>query len=471
MQMTVNVFNHNNGVIHKQTQRKNQRKQRDPVDRLISKQANRQHDEQDQRDVHRHDRCLAPAQKQQQNHDHGCNGDTQMLDKQVHRRVRAFAGVSRDVDTHIVGNQVTLQLIQLGFNAPGHKHRVRAPFLGQRNRHGWRFGLFRRHRTLRRRTKPDAVVLTDFRRPILDRGNVPQIDRFVLPLADNQRPYFLRILQVAIEPDPRHLIVPDQRADGAARIGACEDPMKLVQRDPVSGQTGWIDLDQDFVVLSADDIRHGHALERRQLLPHALGQALQRQTVHIRRGKRNDRNRHVIDIHGLDQGLGSPRRDAVQIVHDAVVKLDQAGFLVLADLEHHGHHANRIHGSTKGMVNAGHLAQYHLQRTHDQVLHLFRACPLHLHDHIGRRHVDLRILLARRDHQGHDTNQENQCTDDGGQIRAHGRPTQAARDIQWRIRFAHDDLRSTCTPVFSSDEPQAITSPGFRPARTSTLPS
>ena len=258
MQMTMDVFNNHNRIIHQQAQRKNQRKQRNPVNRLPREQTDGQHNKQNQRNIQGHDGRFAPAEENQQDDNHRHNRDAQMLDEQIHRIIGARARITGNGHIHIIGNQLAPEAVQLLLYVPGNKHGVGTAFFGQRNRN-------RRHLDIRAvqmnllatgGAEADAVIGRHLGRAVVNLGNIAQIHRLALPLPHDQTPDLIRILQISVQPDPSHKASANKIAFRTAGIGRGQRAVQLIEGYVIGGQSRRIQCNGYFMVATAENIGH-----------------------------------------------------------------------------------------------------------------------------------------------------------------------------------------------------------------------
>ena len=111
-------------------------------------------------------------------------------------------------------------------------------------------------------------------------------------------------------------------------------------------------------------------------------------------------DRHVIDAFGFDQRPADAGRDAVEVRAQFFGEFDQAALRVLADLEAHDDQALAVAGGGIDIFHAGDFPQQFFHRAGGAFLDFLGAGARHGDHHIDHRHLDLRFLLARQQHDG-----------------------------------------------------------------------
>ncbi len=155
---------------------------------------------------------------------------------------------------------------------------------------------------------------------------------------------------------------------------------------------------------------------------------------------------------------------------DLVVQLDQGSEAILPDIKADGDDGQIRPRHGVHVLDPVHLPEELLQGGGDQLLHLLGARPGHVHIDIRQGHLDLRLLLARREQQGRRPGDYRKDNEDDRQVALEklvddpgGQGMLLCRHLLQPSRRA--PLRARSTP------PTTMLSPGSRPERISSRPS
>ena len=187
----------------------------------------------------------------------------------------------------------------------------------------------------------------------------------------------------------------------------------------------------------------------------------------------------VVDPLRLDQRLADVERlrQPVAVGVDRVVKPDQRFGARNSHLEFRGDDRDARLRHRIDVLEALDLRDHLLRGGGDQRFDVPRRCPRKRHDHVGHGHVDLRLLLARRDGDRERTEQERNERDERRQPRRQKESREAAGNAQrrlCRIRDARHRYDRASPPLLASMPARtgscATRSPAPNPASTSTNP-
>ncbi len=167
-------------------------------------------------------------------------------------------------------------------------------------------------------------------------------------------------------------------------------------------------------------------------------------------GERQRQDRHVVDRMRLHQRRQRAGRQPVHVGEEFGVDPGDAPFLVLTDLESHRDKGVTLAGHRVHMLDRRDLPHPLLDRPGDEILDLGRGGARQCRDHVDHRHRDLGFLLAR-------------CRQDTDQ------PHRQRRDRHQRCELGmQEPAGQPSGEAHGQWLPSRMTSPDFRPERTST---
>jgi hypothetical protein len=217
----------------------------------------------------------------------------------------------------------------------------------------------------------------------------------------------LRGLEEPAGLDVDRLVAANDAAGGHRRVRGLERAPQIRGGQAVGVELVRIELHLDDASGSPDG-RHfacaGHAL---QLHLDRVRDTLEVEgaAFGIARPQRQRDDRDVVDALGLDQGFADVQllRQPVPVREDRVVQTDDRlgarhADLVLDRDQRLARPRHRPH-----VLEPPDLRQHLLGGNRDQLLDVLRRGAREGHEHVGHRHVDLRLLLARRDDHGERT--------------------------------------------------------------------
>ena len=460
--MTNDVLHHHDGVVDEDADRKDQRKQCDPIEGVSDQIEDGQSQRQRDGNGNGHDPRLAPAKRERDKQGHGDHSQQHVEKQLVRFLLRCLAIVTGDGQLHIGRNDGALQ---------------RFEFLDDRARDSRRVcGLPFRHRDGHRRRDPrlgaGVDIVRRLLRPVGDGGNVSEVDRAAVARTEDDP---LRVVCVADEPAglDEHLLV--VRGEGAGRqlsVRLLDHPDDRRGRQTVRSDTRRIDGDAKLAPQAADDLHRRNIVDLLDLRLKLRRHTPEREVVIAIAGERQRQNRHIVDRPRLDQRTADTRGNRVGICLELLIETDDGPLLILSDFEAHHHHG---HAGRRGRVNvfdSGDFPEELLHRLGDALLDLMCRHPRHLHVDVDHGDDDLRLLLAREQRHGADAD-EQRCRDE--QRRELGLDEDRRQAAGNALRLAHERppaaprRTTTLTPSrISFVTCGRIVSPGSMPESTST---
>ena len=270
----------------------------------------------------------------------------------------------------------------------------------------------------------------------LDLGDLAQVDRLALVDADHQVGDIVGRAQELAGLHRQHLRRSrrsrgrvDHRPGRHREVGRGQRALEPQQVDAAITQPGRIERDLHHPAGAADGVdlaAAGHALELGlQRVRDALD--LDRAAL-VLRPQRDAQHRHVVDALGSDDGRerSQPGGQPVLVRVEHVVKPHQRFGAWHANLELHRQHRDARPGDRVAVLDAGDLAQHLLGRPRHQRLHIGTAGARERDQHVGHRHVDLRLFLAWRHQHREQAQQHRHQREQRGQRMRLEAPCQAA---------------------------------------------
>ena len=198
---------------------------------------------------------------------------------------------------------------------------------------------------------------------------------------------------------PNRLVRLHQFAAQERGVRPLQGPLNVAQGHVMPGHSPGRKVDRDLPGPAPDHVRPSGVLHRLQANLQLLRHPPQLVVAVGRTEQGQVDDGHVVDLDGLDDPARDARRHLVDVGLNLVVQLDPASLQVLAHVEANGHDGLARHARRVDVFHAGDLVEQLLQPGRDLPLHFRRLGPGHGDHHIGHRHDDLRVLLARRDQQ------------------------------------------------------------------------
>ena len=176
----MDVFHHHDGVVHQNTDGKDQSEQRHPVEGEAPGPGREQRDRQGQDHRRADDEGLAPTQRDQHQHDDQAGGEDQFVDQGHRLVVGGDAVVTSDGEIDALGNEGALELLDAFQQLVGNLDRVFAGLFGDGQGDGREFALTGNALCRRRRTRTQPDVALRRIRTQFDLGDIGQIHRRAL---------------------------------------------------------------------------------------------------------------------------------------------------------------------------------------------------------------------------------------------------------------------------------------------------
>ena len=395
----MDVLDDHDGVVDEDPDREDEREKGDPVEREAPGPGG------EQRDCERHDhRCtdhhrLTPSEREQREYDHGQGGENELLDEGLRLVFSGGAVVPGHRRVDAVWKVDPPHLLEAANDGLRDLHCVFARFLFHRDRDGRVLhgtGRWRRGRTL----AVDHVVLR-LCRAFAHLRDVAKKHRRAVVNSDDQVGNLLRRDQEGAGLHQDLAIVVHHLAGVGGGVGSRQRPAQVPQGQTHGGEPSGIELDADHPLRAAerlDPAGPGHPLK---LGLHRVRDAQQVQSsdVRILAPERARDDRHVVDPPGLDQRRANAdvRRQPVRVRVERVVEAHDRLGARLTDLE-----ANRQRGHPRcrrrvHVLDAADLRDDPLGGRGHQRLDLGHGRARKRDEHVGERHVDRGLFLARGD--------------------------------------------------------------------------
>jgi hypothetical protein len=397
LQLAVHHLHRDHRIIDQQAERNDERAERDAV----QVDPHHRHDEerrrQHQRNGQRHDEAGPPAERQQRHDQHDADGLGQRLQEFMHR----FADHMR-----LVRDAADLDADRMILPGAGQRLLDRGSDLCDvRARH---------HRRAKQHRLFALVARLGCRRifhPALHLGDVAQAKR-LLPCAQSE------LANVFDGPEPS-LHVDAHRSlaglDAPRRIHgvlAAERGLDVERRQPTLGQRRRRHLDEDALVLQAEQIDFGHARHAQENVARLLGEILQ---LRIRVALSGDGIERDVGVAKLvveeraDHALGQRLADVADLLARLVEGiLDRLPAHLPLQVDEDVCEAGPRIGAQE--LEARRLLQLAFDLVDDLLLHLLDAGarPHHLHDHGTEREVRIFLLPDAQEGIGAGCQQQHQ---------------------------------------------------------------
>ena len=273
--VAVDVLDDDDRAVDQQSQRQDQREERDAVDGQAGQVGGAQGQGQDQRHRYAHDQRLLQAQERGGHQEDGQDRDAQVLDQTGHCGIRLLAVVARDDQFNARWHELRLHALDATEHVVGDEDRVGAGLLGHRQRDGRDLRLLSLAEASVRRPEGEAadpVALVG--RTVDDLRHIAQVDGAAGVAADDQAPEVLRRGQEAVQEHLAVLPLLDHSAQRRGDIAGAQGGAHLVQRDTEGLQALRVQFDAQLAIAPALDGHGGHRLHAAQPLHQAVGQAL-----------------------------------------------------------------------------------------------------------------------------------------------------------------------------------------------------
>ncbi len=175
--MAVDVLHVDDRVIDQQAEGEHQGEQGHPVDGIAEPVVHHQGQGVDDGDGDGDDQRLPPAEGEEDQRQHGDDGDQQVADQLVHLVVGGLAVVAGDPHLHVVGDDRPLHAVHRGDDIVGHVDRIGPLLLGDGDVHRLIFPAGRSGGGIGGRAEADARIGVGLGHAVGHLGDVPQVDR------------------------------------------------------------------------------------------------------------------------------------------------------------------------------------------------------------------------------------------------------------------------------------------------------
>ena len=459
--MAVDVLDDDDRVVDEDADREDEREQRHAVEREAPGPGGEQRDRQREDHGAADDRRLAPAERQEHERDHGGGGEQELFDQLGGLVVCGRAVVARFGDLDAVRDERVAQHRDARHHAVGDADRVLALLLRDGERDGRKFAAIAAGDAM-----PDIAL--GRQRTVGDGCHVLQEHRLAVAHGNDQLADVSRVAQVRTRLERQRTVARQQIADGRAEVGREQGLAQLGDGHARAGHAPRVDLDANGASRSADrgDLaRAGHALEIGfEGVRHAL--QVERAGRRVARIERQGDDGNVGDALGLDDRLTDPQpaRQPVGVAVDRVVEANECLGARHAHLELHRHHGEAGARDARHVLGAADLRQHLLGGRRHHLLDVAHRRAGKGDDDVGHRHVDLRLLLARRDEDRERAEQERHQRQQRRDLRALEEAGDAAGDAQRAV--VHGAIREGMRAAACGS--RATRSLAETPASTST---
>ena len=402
--MAMDVLDDDDRVVDQDADREDEREERHAVEREPPRPRGEERGR--EREDHRRadDDRLAPPERDEDERNHRQRGESELGDELHRLVVGRLAVVARHRDLDAGGDHGVLELGHAREQPIRHHDRVLAGLLGDgdrdRRKLAARFDPF----ALRRRAGAEPGIARGLRRAVDDARHVAEVDGVAVRHADHELAHVLRARQEFSCLDVDGSVVRVERARGHRAVGGEQRVADVGRRELERGEPLRLEQHADRASRSADRghlARARHALELRF---QRVGDAFDLEgAAFVVVGPQRERDdRHVVDALGLHERLAHSELlgEPIPVRVDRVVEAHQGFGARHADLELRRHDGQARLRDREDVLEPMDLTDHLLGRDRDQRLHILRRCAGKRDQHVGHGDVDLRLLLARRHHDG-----------------------------------------------------------------------
>ena len=301
---------------------------------------------------------------------------------------------------HVSGDDRVAQGLRTGNQAFGDIDRVFAGLFGDLQRDSWIFAPNRDAYGFRGGTGASPHITRGLIGAVADISNVGNVDGLRVEDAHHKLAHVGGRFQLVAGFDHDGFVIAHQHACRCGHVGRLQRVFDVQRGDTERRQPIRVQLHAQHAARPADRVHFtcsGHALEfdlrRVRDAFDVISAAIRRIAPHRQRD-----DRHIVDALGLDDRIEDAElaRYPVAVRVDRVVQPHQCVGAGHADFELHGQRRQAGARHREDMLHADHLRQHLLRRCGDQRFHISHACTGKRHKHVGHRHIDLRLFLARR---------------------------------------------------------------------------
>jgi hypothetical protein len=333
---------------------------------------------------------------------------------------RRFAVVPRHADLHVRRHDVRPYALESRERRLDDLHRVRALAFGHRQRHRGPAAVpCGRRLTGRRRARSESNVTRGLLAPVGDGGHVAQKDRASFGGADDDRADVLEGAQHRPRFDEDRAVVPGERPGSEPAVVCLQRTDDPERCDAARREALRVELDADLSTFATDegDVADvGHLFDA---LAQLRGDSAQLEGFEAITPQRQGKHGHVVDGARFDEGLGDPRRHAVEVRAQLVVQAHERVLFVATDLESHNGGAHAGHARRIQILDARNLPQQLLHRARDAGLDLFGGRPRHADENVDHGDDDLGLFFPGELLGGEHTERDGREHEERRQFRMH----------------------------------------------------
>ncbi len=462
------VLDDDDGVVHQDADREDQREERDPVEGVAEEHEDEERQGERDGDGQQHHARLAPAEGEGHQERDGQRGQRHVLEKLVGFLRGRLAVVPSHRRPHVGRHDPRRERIEFAVDRVDDGDRVGPTALAHRESDG-------REAT---RTPGLAVghVGHGALRAVDDRGDVGKAHGPAVPLRDDDGPELGSTLEKAARLDGETAVGRNQLAGRRPPVRGGERAGDRAERQPAGGEPRRIELDAELAAQAADERRVRDFRDRLDLVLHLRGDLPQRRRILRRAPERQRPDGHVVDGTRLDQRRwhvpGPDVREGVELrVHP-----DERAVRVLPDPEAHDQKNGARGGRRVDVLHAGDRPERLLERRRHFALDFDGAAAGQRREDVDHRNLDLRLLFpggddhgqgAEREREHHEQRREAGIDESRGQAPGHTEPR------RYRSRRGPGVVRHEAARVpaaRSSGGSSTTRSPASSPDRTSICP-
>ena len=451
--MPDHVLHDDNGVVHQNTDGKNQGKKGDAVEGITIEIKNGQGQGQGHRNGQGHHPGLATAEGEPDQQADRDDGDHHVVEQFVGFFPGRLAVMAGDGNVEVVGDHLAAGVFNAVQNPFGHRNGVGPFALGHGQGNGRIDTLTKGGRIeaffFGRRSGAEKDVLSRFARSVAHHGHIPQINRPVARNADHHRGHLLDGAQKTVGMDQHLAFGRGYQAGIAGLVGRLQHAGHPVEVQLIGGQPDGIDLDPHLAGLAADEGGDGNIVLALDEVFHLGRGPAQGIVVLVVAPEGQGQNGHVIDITGLDQRRRGGPGDAVIIGHELGLQTHDGLFLVLANVKPDNGHGHARAGGGVNVFHPGDLPEQFFHGRGDPLFHFPGVGAGHPHKDVDHGNDNLGFLFPGQRDNGRDTKKDGS---ENNQRRQFG--------IDEIIREGAGNTRAVAHGTTSTRAPSAISGGG-----------
>ncbi len=445
--MTVDVLDHNDGVVDQDPDREDQREQTDAVEGVTEEVGSRQRQGEGDGDDDRDHGRFAPRQRDPHQENDGEGGGPQMFEKLICLFVGGRAIVPGLEDFDVRGQDGAAQAFDHLIEVGHHVDRVGARFLGDGHRH-------RRHVHSgggevpfgRRRARSKPHVGRWILRALPDLSDIRQVDRAAAGARDHEAGHIVAAGQKLADVDHDLVVGDGSRSCRQPPVDGLDCGKGLQNGDVVRGQPLAIEIHPDHATLTADDRNLSDPWVLRELGLEFVGD---RSQLDARRpfgpqGVGDDR--YIVDGSWFDNRGHDADRQFVEYRLELGVDPDRRLVGVGTDQESHHDEPTRRIRDRVDVLHVLDFVEQLFERRDDPDFDFLRGGAGKTDHDVDHGDLDLGLLLRRRHDHREDTEEEGCDDDQRRQLGVEKCPPDAAGDTE--LAAGHLEAESLAMGVF-----------------------